>query len=191
MVKKVPIRTPDRLIPVLVILVLITGCTSVSSGKGDTAYFVPPTIAITPTAVPMATAVPVLTSAAPAATSEAGCSNLLAYLKDLTVADGTMFSPGESIDKRWLVENQGTCNWDYRYTLRHSGGDPFGAQSEQSLVPALAGSQSVIRIEFKAPNEPGKYRSSWQAYTPDSKPFGDPIFIVIEVISRTVPSPRP
>lgn len=170
-------------------MILLTGCNSFEPGKKEAAYFIPPTLAITTTPVPVATVATAATSIAPEATSEAGCSNLLAYIKDLTVADGTMFSPGESIDKRWLVENQGTCNWSFRYSLRHSGGDPLGALTEQSLTPALAGSQSVIRIEFTAPAQPGKYRSAWQAYTPDSKPFGDPIYIVIEVIPRVIPTP--
>ncbi len=191
MARKVPIRTHNQLFLVLFLVVLLAGCSSLNPEKENTAYFIPPTIAVTQAAVPIATIVPAQTDATPAAASETGCSNLLAYLKDLTVADGTMFSPGESIDKRWVVENQGTCNWDFRYSLRHSGGDPLGARIEQSLVPALAGSQSVIRVIFTAPIEPGKYRSAWQAYTPDSKPFGDPIFIVIEVIARVIPSPFP
>ena len=109
-------------------------------------------------------------------------------MKDLTVADGSIFSPGEKIDKRWLVENQGTCNWDARYSLRFTGGQPMDAPAEQSLVPALAGSQVMVRIIFTAPAEPGKYRSAWQAYTPDSKPFGDPFFIEIEVLPGSSPA---
>ncbi len=50
------------------------------------------------------------------------------------------------------------------------------APTEQSLVPALAGSQAMMRIIFTAPAEPGKYRSAWQAIHPDAKSFGDPIF---------------
>jgi hypothetical protein len=186
--KKVLIRIHNRLIPVLIIMVFSAGCNSQATGKEEAAYFVPPTIAVTSTPVPVAT---IAGAATPEATSESGCSNLLAYIKDITVADGSIFSPGESIDKRWLVENQGTCNWNIRYSLRHSGGDPMSAVTVQSLAPVLAGSQSVLRIMFTAPLEPGKYRSAWQAYTPDSKPFGDPIFVVIEVISRVIPSPLP
>jgi len=141
------------------------------------------------------TATPILdptgTPDAPAVvlTEDDNCSNLLAYIQDITIPDGAIFSPGEKIDKRWLVENQGTCNWNSRYTLRLSGGDPMGADTELSLIPALAGNQATIRILFTAPDEGGKHRSAWQAYTPDSKPFGDPIFIEIEVIPRVAPSP--
>ncbi|MEI8131443.1 MAG: NBR1-Ig-like domain-containing protein [Leptolinea sp.] len=152
--------------------------------REQAAIFMPPTIAITSTPVPFITPVSALVYSAP----KSDCSNTLAYIKDLTVADGSIFSPGEKIDKRWLIENQGTCNWDARYTLRLTGGQPMDASTEQSLVPALAGSQAMVRIIFFAPIEAGKYRSAWQAYSPDSKPFGDPFYIEIEVLPGTSPA---
>jgi hypothetical protein len=182
----VPIRTRKTSVLAWLSLVLLAGCNVFKPGTAEAVYFVAPTLAVTTTPVPVAT-IPV-SPATPLATSETNCSNLLAYINDLTIPDGSMFSPGESIDKRWLVENQGTCNWNFRYSLRLSGGEPMGSMTEQSLVPAIAGSQSVIRILFTAPDKPGKYRSAWQAYTPDAKPFGDPIFIEIEVITRVVPT---
>jgi hypothetical protein len=186
---KTAVKTKSFL-PAVILLAGLTGCQAVILTETPPVYFIPPTAAVTPTAEPSATPAVVSTSI-PRPTENAGCSNLLAYIKDLTIPDGSMFSPGESIDKRWQVENQGTCNWNSRYSLRLTGGDPMGAASEQSLFPALAGNQAVIRINFKAPAEGGKYRSSWQAYSPDSKAFGDPIFIEIDVIPRVAPSPLP
>ncbi len=49
--------------------------------------------------------------------STPACINNLTYLEDLTLPDGTVVKPGESLDKRWLVENSGTCNWDENYRL--------------------------------------------------------------------------
>jgi hypothetical protein len=172
------IRTVSQLFTLLILAILLTGCDIFVPAKEQSAIFLPPTIAVTTTPVPFITPVSSLVYSAP----KSGCTNTLAYLKDLTVADGSIFSPGEKIDKRWLIENQGTCNWDARYSLRFAGGQPMDAPTEQSLVPALAGSQVMIRIIFTAPKEPGKYRSAWQAYTPDSKSFGDPFFIDIEVL---------
>jgi len=180
-------RIKFRLVAVSLLLFL-SGCIPLSPKREEAAVFIPPTVAVTPTPIPGPT-ISVSTPDVPRPTENASCSNLLAYVKDLTIPDGSMFSPGESIDKRWLVENQGTCNWNPRYSLRLSGGDSLGAPKEQSLVPAIAGSQAVIRITFTAPEKGGKYRSSWQAYTPDSKPFGDPVYVEIEVIPRVEPSP--
>jgi hypothetical protein len=187
MVRKVPIRKRSYLIAILLCTAGLAACGRIPSPGEDTALFIPPTPVGIPTLLPVITAV----AKAPTivATLDENCSNLLAYIQDLTIPDGSIFAPGEKVDKRWLVENQGTCNWNNRYTLRISGGEPMGAKTEQSLIPALAGSQATIRVQFTAPSEGGKYRSAWQAYSPDGKPFGDPIFVEIEVIPRVIPSP--
>ena len=86
------------------------------------------------------------------------------------------------MDKQWLVQNSGTCNWTSIYRLKLVSGDPMGTQTEQALYPAKAGSQVTIRILFTAPVEAGHYTSSWQAFTSQGEAFGDPIFIDINVV---------
>jgi len=103
------------------------------------------------------------------------------FIEDLTIPDGTVTSPGEALDKRWLVENNGSCNWDADYRLQLSAGQDLGAQTVQALYPARSGSRATIRIVFKAPLESGGYRSAWQAFAADGTAFGDPIFIDIQV----------
>lgn len=127
-------------------------------------------------------------SATPAADSGAiqavptpACVSNLSYLEDLTIPDGTQVFAGQSLDKRWLVENTGSCNWDDRYSLRLVSGSSMGASEILALYPARGGIQASIRIELTAPNEPGAYRSAWQAYDPQGQPFGDPIYIDIVV----------
>jgi hypothetical protein len=105
----------------------------------------------------------------------------LAFLEDLTVPDGTVVSPGASVDKRWLVQNNGSCNWDSRYRLIFVGGLEMGAAIEQALYPARAGSQAAIRITFTAPDQPGTYTTAWQAVDPNGEPFGDAVFMKIVV----------
>jgi hypothetical protein len=109
------------------------------------------------------------------------CVDNLYYLQDLTIPDGSQVTPGSTLDKQWLVENNGTCNWDHTCRLRLIAGPDLGALVEQALYPARSGTQAVIRIQFTAPSEGGTYRSAWQAYDPQGIPFGDPIFIEIAV----------
>lgn len=92
-----------------------------------------------------------------------------------------MVFPGNQLDKRWLVENTGTCNWDRQYKLKLVAGPNMGVENDRSLYPARSGAQVTIRIIYKAPDEPGIYRSAWQAYGPDDQPFGDPVFIEVVV----------
>jgi len=117
----------------------------------------------------------------PSPTPAPPCANGLTFLQDLTVPDDTVVSAGSNIDKQWLVQNSGSCNWDTHYRLKFSGGDPLGASEEQALYPARAGTQAVIRITFTAPVEPGTYKSSWQAIGSDGLSFGDPLYIEIVV----------
>jgi hypothetical protein len=109
------------------------------------------------------------------------CYDSLSFLEDLTIPDGTLTSPGAILDKRWRVQNTGTCNWDERYRMKEIAGPNMGATAEQRLFPARSGSEAIIRIVFTAPSEAGTYRSAWQAYDPEDRPFGDPFFIQVEV----------
>jgi len=109
------------------------------------------------------------------------CADALRYIEDLSIPDGSQVSSGESLDKRWSVENSGTCNWDKGYRLKLIAGPDLGASVEQALYPARSGSQATIRILFTAPKDAGVYRSAWQAYNPKGQPFGDPVFIEIQV----------
>lgn len=109
------------------------------------------------------------------------CEDNLTFINDLTIPDGSAVKPGSALDKRWEVRNSGSCNWDARYQLRLTSGDPMGANEQQALYPARAGTSPVIRIEFQAPMQPGSYRSAWQAFNPAGEEFGDPVFIDIIV----------
>ncbi|NOY99184.1 MAG: hypothetical protein GXP40_08280, partial [Chloroflexi bacterium] len=109
------------------------------------------------------------------------CNDDLRFIEDLTVPDGSIVPPAAKVDKRWLVENAGTCNWDGRYRLRLVAGPDLGAPAEQALYPARAGTQAMLRVVFTAPSEPGTYRSAWQAYGPAGEPFGDAVFVEIVV----------
>jgi hypothetical protein len=140
--------------------------------------YIPPT---QPPPTPTATRPPPSTpiELRPAATP--ACTNQLTFQDDLTIPDGSQVIPGETLDKRWEVENSGTCNWDERYSLRLVAGNELGAQPQVGLYPARSGTLAPIRILFTAPQEPGPYRSAWQAYGPDGEAFGDQIFIDILV----------
>jgi hypothetical protein len=137
--------------------------------------FRPPTIVPTP--------VPPTATPEPEAllTATMVCTDQLAFVSDVTIPDGTVVEPGSTLDKRWEVENAGTCNWDSGYHLKLVNGDPMGVEEEQTLFPARAGTRPVIRLQFTAPSKPGQYRSAWQAHNAKGEPFGDPFYIQIVV----------
>ena len=143
-------------------------------GADQTPMFIPPVLnPVTPTPE---------TAARPAGNSQVqDCINNLKFLTDITIPDGTVAKVGEAMEKKWDVENGGTCNWVSGYSLRLIAGGSLGANPEQALIPALAGSKATIQINLLAPTVPGDYRSAWQAHSPDGQPFGDVIYLQIRV----------
>jgi hypothetical protein len=142
--------------------------------------FLPPTLAF---ATPRAVSQTQASVKAQQPTQAPLCSDNLTYLSDLSIKDGSVFPPGAQLDKRWSVENSGTCNWNQSYRMKLIAGSQLGVLPEQALYPARSGSQAIIRIVFTAPAEPGNYRSAWQAYNSQGEPFGDPFFIDIVVVT--------
>jgi hypothetical protein len=146
--------------------------------------FIPPTLESKTSSVPpyptvtLEEASPVIT---PLLAATLPCTNLLSYIEDETIPDGTEVAPNSLLDKRWKVKNSGSCNWDVSYRLNLIGGDALGISTEQALYPARAGSEIILQLEFTAPAESGTYSSSWQAYGPDGNPFGDMVYIEIVV----------
>jgi hypothetical protein len=175
------------------IVFLLVSCNPVagqSSGAAtEPAFYQPPTYPdAVATIAPAASSTP-LPIASPTPEAILPCVDNLLFLEDLTIPDGTAVKAGTLLDKRWLVENNGTCNWNASYRLVLIAGPELGATSIQALYPARSGAQAQIRIVFTAPEEPGTYRSAWQAYDPQGIPFGDPIFIDFMVEAEITPTP--
>ncbi|NWF63448.1 MAG: hypothetical protein HXY38_03995 [Chloroflexi bacterium] len=171
---------PRSWLPILPILFLAVACSpppAPTPFRPPTA--IPPTQPIPTATPPPSTPTAILTFTF---TPTAGpCSNSLKFLDDLTIEDGTIFAPGAAMDKQWLVQNDGSCDWDASYKLKWVGGFPLGTAEEQPLFPAKAGAQATLRIIFTAPAEPGTYQSVWQALDPDGNLFGDTVFMEIVV----------
>jgi hypothetical protein len=94
------------------------------------------------------TAAPTIESLTPAPTPQSSitqlpqvtppCTDSLTYLEDVTFPDGAIVKPGASLDKRWLVQNNGTCNWDERYRLKFVSGADLGPSTRRYSRRAAA-----------------------------------------------------
>jgi hypothetical protein len=180
-------RSRWRTSPLAVILILLflSACSSVATPTP----FRPPTVQpplIEPTFLIRPTQEIVVIQSTPLPTifptvNPEECINNLTFIDDLTIPDNMFTTFGLALDKQWLVENSGTCDWNSGYRLRHIGGGALGAPEEIALYPAQAGTQATIQILFTAPFTEGVYESAWQAVDPDGAAFGDPIYIRISV----------
>jgi Ig-like domain from next to BRCA1 gene len=175
------VRLRSCLFAILLSVCLASACSPASTPT----VFRPPTQPQPTQILATTTPIPVLYTPVPTATitlTVAGpCTSNLDYVQDITIPDNTTVSAGSKIDKQWLVQNSGTCNWDSTFRLKWIGGDPLGAAQEQILYPARAGTQATLHIIFTAPALEGTYESSWQAYGPDGVAFGEPVFMKIIV----------
>lgn len=172
----------SSLISLIWIALILVAC----SGQATPTLYIPAEqvnlpVANTPTASPTEAEEPVADTRFP--TASPSCTSSLLFLQDITIPDGTRVQPQERLDKRWLVENNGTCNWDRRFSLRLIAGSEMGADPDIALFPARSGSQAEIQIRFMSPRDIGLHRSAWQAADPQGNLFGDTIFIEVEVIN--------
>ena len=163
----------------LILVFLLAGCQSGSATPVSTeaAHFVPPTSnpAQDQVSGPAPTPLP---------TRQANCVNQLEFIDDLTVPDGTEVLPGEKINKQWLIENTGTCNWNASYSMQLISGLALGAENVQGLYPARQSARVIVEITFNAPDNPGRYNSWWQAYDSNGNRFGDPFYVEISVVEE-------
>ena len=112
------------------------------------------------------------------------CVYDLLFLTDLTVPDGTAFRPGEPFDKRWKVQNTGSCAWgpDFRIVLVE--GDLLGAPPESALYPARPGTDGLVRALMIAPQAPGDFSGTWSARDPHGNLFGNKMWVRITVTAE-------
>jgi hypothetical protein len=109
------------------------------------------------------------------------CQHDLIFLTDLTVPDGTVLAAGQSFDKRWQVQNTGSCAWGPEFRIVLVAGDAMNAPTELALFPALPGADGMVRALMTAPQAPGDYSGTWQARDPQGNLFGNEMWVRISV----------
>jgi len=115
----------------------------------------------------------VLVSATPEPTSASSpglCTDAMQFLADVTVPDGTAFSPGERFTKIWRARNVGTCDWT-GYRVVFVDGDSMGAV-DGPLPITPAGQAVEVSFDMVALDQPGDYRGYWQIQSPDGANLG-------------------
>lgn len=121
-----------------------------------------------------ATLTPLGSLASPTATlnlSKAECAK--ASLTSETIADGTVFKPGEQFTKTWQITNTSNCVWDTNYKIVFWDGDIMGGGYVYNLPQVTGPGQTIpISLVLTAPVSNGTFRSEWKLQTPDKIPFG-------------------
>ncbi len=107
------------------------------------------------------------------------------FLSDITLPDGSVVSPGQSLVKTWRVRNSGTSTWD-GYKLIFLQGDQMGGSSPVN-IPTTAASQEVnISVSLQAPSTAGAKAGYWQIVNRDGVHVpGGRLSVNVNVVSST------
>jgi len=97
----------------------------------------------------------------------------VAFVKDVTIPDGTQLSAGEIFTKTWRLQNRGTCTWTPDYMLVYTSGDQMGSTTAVRLPGNVAPGQTVdVSVTLTTPNVNGYQRSYWMLRNPSGALFG-------------------
>jgi len=127
----------------------------------------PPTLTPTVTGTPP-TPTPTSTGVIP----PAACDRAR-FIADVTVPDGTIFSPGVTFIKTWRLKNVGSCTWTTSYMLMFDSGQQMSGPNTAAMPTNVAPGQTVdISISLVAPATAGSYRGYWKFKNASGIPFG-------------------
>lgn len=107
-----------------------------------------------------------------------------------SIADGTVFEPGETFTITWTLKNAGTSTWTTFYLLRFFSGNAFGASQEIFLDREVPPGETIdITIPMTAPTTLGEYRSDWVMADPFRSNFKEPVYLEIIVARPATSTP--
>ncbi|MDM8527767.1 NBR1-Ig-like domain-containing protein [Anaerolineales bacterium HSG24] len=110
------------------------------------------------------------------------CISGARFFDDLTIPDGTEVVAGQTFEKAWSIQNNGTCPWVWGYTVRFVDGDTMHTL-DQFPVPLIEPDElTAITASLVAPNQIGTHRSQWQMYDLEGESFGADLYVEIKVV---------
>ena len=158
-----------------------------SPTSSPTTIVFPNVIVATASLLPSPTGTQYTSTPNPAALG-AGCNNLL-LIRDETIPAGTAFNPQQDFTKTWKVENNGTCDWVYLYSLVFVVGERMQGEPSRLGKVIQPGKWTQLSISLTAPKAPGTYTGYWRMADQAGTPFGSTLAVSIVVNAPTNPPP--
>lgn len=118
-----------------------------------------------------------------------GCNNLR-LIESFTSPAGP-FLPGQDFTQSWQVENNGTCDWMFVYSLAFASGEKMGSGSSVRLSKKIEpGKWTTLSVTLHAPSKAGTYKASWRFTDGGGTQFGAVLPVNITVGGPTN-TPKP
>ena len=116
------------------------------------------------------------------------CSDSAQFVTDVTLPDGFVASPSQSLIKTWRIKNTGTSTWGSGYKLVFIDGEPMGAPKETDVQTTAPNQQVDLSVPITAPSTSGDHAGYFQLRNPQGTFFGQKIWVKIHVLSNNVAS---
>ncbi|HEX7973190.1 MAG TPA: NBR1-Ig-like domain-containing protein [Anaerolineales bacterium] len=150
---------------------------------------IPATATSTPapaTATSQATTPPAVTPSSTSSSSGSAAGDKAQFAADISVPDGTRFSPGQSFTKTWQLKNVGTTTWTTSYSFAYVSGEKMGAPASVKVPKETAPGGTVeLSVDMVAPSNTGTYRGYWRMINANGQFFDVSVYVDIVVISGT------
>ncbi len=128
------------------------------------------TVVVTATPLPP-TATPFIPT--PTATTKPLPCNAAAYVKDVTIPDGTNLAAGQAFTKTWRLQNAGTCTWSSDYQLVFVDGTAMSGPASVSLGSSVKPGGTIdVSVNLVAPGTEGSYQGNWILRDSNGTRFG-------------------
>jgi hypothetical protein len=96
-----------------------------------------------------------------------------AFVKDVTIPDGSKLEPGKDFTKTWRLLNAGTCSWTRSYALVFASGDRMHAPVSVGMPGNVNPGQTIdLSVEMSAPDNNGDYQGYWRLRNAAGALFG-------------------
>lgn len=119
------------------------------------------------------TATPTSTAPTPTSTVAPSSCDKAQFITDVTVPDGTSFTPGAAFNKTWRLKNVGSCTWSTSYQLVFYSGEKMGGPDALTFPKSVAPGQTVdLTVSLTAPSSAGSYRGYWMFKNASGALFG-------------------
>lgn len=146
------------------------------------------------------TATPVLPQTTATPVPPPPCIDGLAFVQHLTLEDRNMtvlatMNPGQTFTKGWRIRNAGTCAWgtsfSANFVLGNVNAAGMGGVSTKITRSVQPGETYDLQVQLYAPIVPGTYQAWWEMRNAQGAPFGQRLYLGIQVPPPPTPTPLP
>ena len=121
----------------------------------------------------LATLTPIPTASPTQLSSSQSFCDWVAYVKDVSIPDGSVLYPGSNFVKTWRLKNKGSCSWTTSYSLVFASGHQMSGPISIALPGNVNPGETVdVSVNLTAPATKGHYTGYWMLQNASGVNFG-------------------